>query len=756
MKKILAILLIFSSIGLGVIAFGVGGSSRPNASADDFTRGPDVDRLSAVVQLRGDPVSTNPRTRPAHGRKIDFNSNAVRSYRAQLNAGRNEFKRWLRANAPRARVTSEYDVSLNAVAVQLNGTPLATIAAAPMVQSAEYNALYHPTLSESYKIINASGAWTAAGGRANAGAGIKIGDIDTGIDEAHPFFDPTGFSYPPGFPKCDAADSASHHEDQDCNYVSEKVIVAKVFYNKAHNQGLDAQAIQDHGTHTAGIAAGVTGKTAVVNGVEIDDMSGIAPGAWLGNYNVFPGGVLNARSEDILNAVDEAIEDGMDVLNLSLGGAYHGNNDLLARGLDNAVDAGVVVAVAAGNSGPGQGTLESPGRARKIITVGGSTNQHFVGQPFTYPAGGGTTIGAAVGDFPPLPTGSYNLFDTHSTGCTSIAPVPANTLVIVDRGGCTFSTKVRNAIAAGAVGVVVINNVAGDPAAMAKDGGGGDDLPAVMIGKNEGAALRTANPPDASAVATFQEFITPNADIAYGNSSQGPTLVDFAVKPDLTSVAVNVLSSITCVGTTFPCTTTGDGTDAPWAFFTGTSMATPHIAGGAAVLLQLHPDWSPAQIKSALVNRADLVVKDAATGMHDVGPTLQGGGRQNLSVAADATTWMDPVSASFGRVTVGHSTSVTITLYNPTGMDQTFLVSKSKFTPSTFGGTVPLIWNAGTITPGDDRITVPASVTVPAHGSTTLTVTVTAPQGSTVQGWVNLDGELENDLHFAYYAHVGP
>src|SRR6266508_5234773 len=411
MKKIIAAFLGFSSIGLSVIACGVGGSPRPNANADAFARGRHLDRSSAVLQLRGDPLSTSPRTKPAHGRKIDFNSNAVRSYRAQLNAGRNEFKRWLRTNAPRARVTSEYDVSINAVAVQLNGTPLATIAVAPMVQSAEYNALYYPNLSESYKIINASDAWTAAGGRATAGAGIKIGDIDTGIDETHPFFDPTGFSYPPGFPKCDAADSASHQEDQDCNYVSEKVIVAKVFYNKAHNQGLDAQAIQDHGTHTAGIAAGVTGKTAVANEVEIDDMSGIAPGAWLGNYNVFPGGVSNARSEDILNAVDEAIEDGMDVLNLSLGGGYHGNNDLLAMGLDNAVDAGVVVAVAAGNSGPGQGTLESPGRARKIITVGASTNKHFVGQPFTYPAGGGTTIGAAVGDFDPLPTASYNIFD---------------------------------------------------------------------------------------------------------------------------------------------------------------------------------------------------------------------------------------------------------------------------------------------------------------------------------------------------------
>ena len=121
--------------------------------------------------------------------------------------------------------------------MQLNGTPLARIAAAPMVQSAEYNMLYYPNLSQSYKIINALGAWNAAGGRANAGAGIKIGDIDSGIEETHPFFDPTGFSYPPGFPKCDAADSNSHHKDQDCKFVTPKVIVAKVFFNKANQQG---------------------------------------------------------------------------------------------------------------------------------------------------------------------------------------------------------------------------------------------------------------------------------------------------------------------------------------------------------------------------------------------------------------------------------------------------------------------------------------------------------------------------------------
>src|SRR5438445_4288596 len=756
MKKIIAAFLIFSSIGLSVIALGVGGSAttRPNANADAFIRTQDIDNSSAIVQLKGNPITTYSATKPAAGRKLDFKSYAVRSYRAQLAAGRNEFKRWLRTNAPRARVTSEYDVSLNAVAVELNGTPLQTIAAAPMVERAEYNALYHPTLSESYKIINAMDAWNAAGGRSVAGAGIKIGDIDSGIDETHPFFDPTGFTYPTGFPKCDAADSNSHHQDQDCNYVSPKVIVAKVFYNKAHQQGLDAQAIQDHGTHTAGIAAGVTGKTAVVNGVSIDDMSGIAPGAFLGNYNVFPGGVLNARSEDILNAVDAAVADGMDVLNLSLGGGYHGNNDLLAIGLDNAVDAGVTVAVAAGNSGPGPGTLESPGRARKIITVGASTNQHFVGQPFTYPASGGTTIGAAVGDFPALPTASYDLFDTHSTACTSVDPGASGKLAIVDRGACTFSTKVRNAIAAGALGVVVINNVAGDPIGMAKDGLGGDDLPAVMISKNDGAALRAANPDDASADATLQEFVTTgNQDILAGFSSQGPTTPDLLIKPDLTSVGVNVLSSITCVGKAITC-----GAEGSWAFFSGTSMATPHIAGSAAVLLGLNPNWSPAQVKSALVNRSNLVIKDSKTGTHDIGPTAQGAGREDLSVAAEGTTWLSPVSASFGRVPTISSTSLVVRVFNPTGSTQNFTVSTSKFTPSTFSNTVSSAFDAGIITSGDSRISVPSSFSVPALGSYNLTVTVKPglSPGAVVQGWINLAGTGGNNLHLAYYAVVGP
>jgi subtilisin family serine protease len=751
---IAAALVILGAAMFSVAATNGGGGSkgsRPNASTDNFKKEPALDKSSVIVVLKGDPVSKFS-SKSAPGKKIDFNDNKVKSYRAQLSAQRNDFKQWLRTFAPNAKVTSQYDISLNAVAVQLNGTSRDTIARAPIVQQVQYNALYHPVLSESHKIINAAAAWNAAGGRSNAGAGIKIGDIDAGIDETHPFFDPDGFSYPSGFPKCDAADSATHKADQNCEHVSPKVIVAKVFYNKAAKFGFDAAAVSDHGTHTAGIAAGVTGKTAVVEGVAINDMSGVAPGAWLGNYNVFPNDIPTARNEDILNAVDAAIADGMDVLNLSIGGGYRGNNDLLAIGLDNAVEAGVVVAVAAGNSGPGGGTLESPGRARNIITVGSSTNQHFVGQPFTYPAGGGTTVGVAVGDFDALPGASFNLFDTASDGCASVAAGASGKLAIIDRGTCTFSQKVANAKEAGAVGVLIVNNVAGDPVAMARTEGFDDDLPAVMIGLNDGAALRASGATTASVDATFQEFITSYKDILAGSSGQGPTRVNLAVKPDLTSVGVNVLSSISCVGAE-ECT----GDDA-WAFFSGTSMSTPHIAGSAAVLLDLsNKSWSPARIKSALVNRADLVVKDARTGLHDVGPTAQGAGRENLSAAANATTWLSPVSADFGKVPAASAHSVVITVFNPTGNVQNFTVSESKFTPSTFGDTVSSTFGAGTITSGDSRVSVVPSFSVPAGGSYSLTVTINPGQSNgVVQGWINLNGAGSNDLHFAYFAHVGP
>src|SRR6266540_3647748 len=304
--------------GLLLLAVPIAEAGAPPANSDKTTWGAALDTRSAIVVLRQQPLAIYDghlagyaRTRPSTG-KLNPNSAAAKKYIGFLKAEHSAFASWLRANVPTARITSNFYTTLNGVAVKLNGAAIGRLRNNRDVARLEYNALYHPSMSESHKIINAAAAWAASGGRADAGRGVKVGIIDTGIDASHPFFDPAGFTSPAGFPKCDARDST----DSGCNYTSAKVIVAKVFNGKLNQSGFDARAAQEHGTHVAGTVAGVTGKTATVEGVAIDDLSGIAPGAWLGNYNVFPGDVTNARSEDILNAVEAAVADGMDVLNL--------------------------------------------------------------------------------------------------------------------------------------------------------------------------------------------------------------------------------------------------------------------------------------------------------------------------------------------------------------------------------------------------------------------------------------------------------
>jgi minor extracellular serine protease Vpr len=754
----LALALALVALVAGAMPVAAGG---PPASRDAKPSTRVYDKTSAIVVFKSQPLATYDghlkgyaKTKPAPGKKLNPNSAASKKYLGYLKTQHSAYATWLRKNAPGAKITSNLYSTLNAVGVKLNGTTLTKLRSNTSVSVVGFATLYQKTLSESHKLINADPVWAKAGGRSDAGAGIKIGIIDSGVDSRHPFFDPAGFSYPAGFPKCDARDATSNGT---CKYVTPKVIVAKVFNNKLNQNGFDALPVADigsHGTHVAGIAAGVTGKTAVVSGVEIDDMSGIAPGAWLGNYNVFPGDVEDARSEDILNAVEAAVNDGMDVLNLSLGGGYRGNNDLLAKGLDNAVAAGVIVVTSAGNEGPGGFTVGSPGRARNIITVGASTNNHFVGQPIAYdgPDGEGTAA-AATGDFDPLEAGTFGIVDTGGTGCTAAAITQTLTgkIALINRGVCTFSEKVAAAKAKGAIGVIVINNVAGDPTAMGLTEGFDDDIPAVMISKDDGAALRASHATSVTVDDEFSEFITDNEDILAGFSSQGPTFVDYALKPDLTSVGVNVLSSEAC-DDTGAC-----GNDGDWAFYNGTSMSSPHVTGSAAVLKQLHPSWSPAKVKSALVNTADRVVTNAFDASTIVGPQLQGGGRENLGDADGTAITFWPVSASFGRISASQtsSTPLTITLTNLTGSDTTLTVAEKRFNLA--DGALGSTYGGGTIVNGDSRISTPTSVTVPANGTTTLTIRVAAglAHSSRVQGWLDLTGGGQT-YQVAYWAQVAP
>ncbi len=153
--KWFSIFMVLSMLAISIVPVGGVYAAGGGNNSDSTVLRQTVDTTSALVQLKGDPLATYVKTHPVQGKKIDFKNTTVKSYRAQLSAQRNEFKQWLQANAPKAKITGQYDISLNAVAVQLNGTALSTLTKAPMVVRAEYEGLYYPTADDpDLSIIN--------------------------------------------------------------------------------------------------------------------------------------------------------------------------------------------------------------------------------------------------------------------------------------------------------------------------------------------------------------------------------------------------------------------------------------------------------------------------------------------------------------------------------------------------------------------------------------------------------------------------
>ena len=703
---------------------------------------------SAIILLSAQPLSSYTgnvpgyaATMPVPGGKLDLTSPAAVAYSSFLASQRNFAKMYLAKFAPEVTVTYEYSTVLNGLAVNLNGADIRELNHLPGVVTADYTFSVHTDMNRSPTLIGAPTLWAADGGQANAGAGIRIGIIDTGIDFTHPFLTDNSLVVPAGFPKCDALDSSVHQANVSCKYVSNKVIVAKMFCTQAVCAVFDAQAKQDHGSHVSGIAAGVASTCAPFVGCTL---SGIAPKAFLGAYNVFPGNVTDASSADIAMAVDAAVADGMDVLNLSLGGTPTAH-DPLVTAVDNAVDAGVVVAIAAGNAGPSPGTIESPGIAEKVITVGASTNPHFVGIPVTVSSIG--TFGAALGQFNNfgIVTSAYAT-TSPTNGCSAISTNLTGEIALIARGTCSFSTKIRNAQTAGATGVLVYNNVLGDPTAMAQDGTPNQPtIPAVMVSRTNGLAMASASSKTVSIDGTAQmEFFTdgPSADIIAGFSSRGPAFIGNTllkeIKPDVVAPGVNVYSSIlmsSCASP--PC----------FAFFQGTSMATPHVAGAAALLKQLHPTWSPAQIKSALVQSAARPVKSSSTGNPLLNPMDRGGGRINLAAASMVTA----------TITVGVDTSLDYGQLSAQGDSAQLLVRAHSVAGSSVTYSVSVV--PGFSSTNQPSLTLATrTVTLAAGGSSSFEVTV-ATNGKTVAGDYFGDIVLSGGtipLNIPYWVEVTP
>jgi subtilisin family serine protease len=343
--------------------------------------------------------------------RLDVRAPASVSYLRTLAAAQRSLQARISAAIPSSSVRWHYGVVLDGMAVVVPRSQLGRLSSIPGA-TVWPSVTYHSTLDRSAKLIGAPTIWGPT--FATAGNGMKIGIIDDGLDQSHVFFDSSNFSYPAGFPKGNPA------------FTTPKVIVAKAF-SPATNHWKYADTPfdpvnSDHATNVAGIAAGDHDTIASIPGSR-PKVSGIAPNAYIGNYKVLTVPTtefgLDGNSPEIAKGIEEAVKDGMDVINLSLGEPeIEPTHDIVVAAIDNAANAGVVPVIAAGNEfgDAGKGSVGSPGTAPKAITVAASTDGD------TGPA---DTI-AGFSSSGPTPTSLQMKPDVTAPGVDILSSLPRN------------------------------------------------------------------------------------------------------------------------------------------------------------------------------------------------------------------------------------------------------------------------------------------------------------------------------------------
>ena len=578
-----------------------------------------------IVEMEGDPVATHV---ARHAPRAGVHGQAAGTRRAQIR----EQHRTMRAQieASEAQVVGALDTVANAFIVNIADEKAATLASIPGVLRVHPVRKFKLVLDHALPLHHVPEAWQQVG-LGNAGAGMKIAMIDTGIDVQHAGFQDPSLTVPAGFPKMNAS--------SDLAYTNNKVIVARSYSNLFDSPDPDPSARDrvGHGTATAMAAAGVanTGPLAAI--------SGVAPKAWLGSYKVFgsPGVNDGASESAILTAIEDAVNDGMDVISLSLGSleASRIQDDIEVQALERAAGLGIIVVVAAGNDGPAPNTISSPGTAPSAITVGATKNDRVFAGSATI--GGSAPVlalpGSGANSATPItaPLAAVAALDQNGLACQSL---PNGSLqgriALILRGTCTFTVKLTNAESAGAVAaLVVVDAQEQDPFTM---GVGTAALPASMVGNADGALIQQqlAQNPSLSATLTFT--LGPLSASTGGLvtfSSQGPS-VDLSVKPDLIAVGVNFYTA------TQTFDKKGEMYDPTGYTITqGTSFATPLVAGAAALLKAARPGLTNAQYRSLLIDSAGAAPSGTAQ--------QTGAGILNMAAALNATAAATPAELSF-------------------------------------------------------------------------------------------------------------
>jgi len=613
-----------------------------------------------IVTLRGNPaasytggVKSFARTQPKAGDQFDASSKKVANYSKHLASTQSDV-----AGDVGAKILQQYTIATNGFSSTLTAEQARKLAQDPRVESVSKTKMLHiqadPEIDSGVHFLGldgASGLWSTLGGFENAGKGIVIGSIDTGIAPENASFvgepltetaaggEPTKKDGIISFTKangktftsvCTPGDNPAVDQftGDECN---SKVIGAHYYATgfgptnvakPSAGEYLSPRDGNGHGSHTASTAAGNHGVPAAVGGKSFGDISGVAPAAKISAYKVcWTSSTGNPEDDacsedDSLSAIDQAIKDGVDVINYSIGGgAANSTVSTVDMAFLNAAVAGVFVAAAAGNAGPKESTLDNA--APWITTVAASTinppeatatlgnGNKLLGVSITVPSTGisGALVAARA-------TGAAKVSEPEFCEPKALdATKVTGKIVLCERGGGIGRVdKSKEVKRAGGIGMILVNaeTESLDPDLHA--------VPTVHVDVNTLGVIRAYAATPAATV-TFSDGnpaglpSAPTPQIA-PFSSRGPVLADGGdlIKPDLAAPGVGILAA----------TNNAKGGPGTYAFESGTSMATPHVAGLAAIYLAVHPGATPAEVKSALMTSSHDLVDAAGKPAEDV------------------------------------------------------------------------------------------------------------------------------------------
>ncbi|MEG0772598.1 S8 family serine peptidase [Clostridium sp.] len=452
------------------------------------------------------------------------------------------------------------------------------------------------------------------------GEGIKVGVLDTGVDYNHPDLTDAykGYRYKDG----EDSTTVEPTSVKGWDFVDNDADPMETTYEDWINAGspiVEGRTYYtSHGTHVSGTIA-AQGE----NQVEYP-AQGVAPDVDLYVYRVL-GPYGGGYASGIIAGIDKSVQDGMDVINLSLGNSV--NDPLIAESvaINNATIVGVTCVVAAGNSGPNEGTLGSPGTAALGISVGASDF------PMAIPTGSATVgsetfnnmklLGRGFGDdLNSLVNHSYPVVYVGLGGADDFKDASGQAIdltgkvALIQRGTYLFADKVKNAKLAGAEAVIIYNNVDGEIDFYVAEQT--EMIPTFRMTNADGERLKAAASTSSITFTSIGSFITEGNHLA-SFSSRGPVAGSFDIKPDVVGPGVSVYS-------TYPeyvhSPEAGIDYTSAYSRISGTSMATPHVAGIAALILQAHPDYTPAEVKEVMQNTADKLNGDYS--VYEVGAGL--------------------------------------------------------------------------------------------------------------------------------------